>query len=1039
MRDVLSWSLDSVLASQRSAPSDEGVSVDESVAFTTVAEYVERFERLHRREVRAELRNGLEAVASARRSDAVEVQLSEAAVRRLRKATAGDVAPTTATHGANPSTTRTGRAPLKVSAEYRSAERVYDGDVAVVFPARWLRDAPSPAHLLQRQPSVGCLAVLSTVRDNTLQLRLSSSSSSPPLTLFDVDTAESNGRPPTPAPHRLVAYRVMTLVTAARERAALHRMSQMPLAADLVDPRVACETHADPQHQLERRADIDAYLAMVAQVRGLNASQAAAVRSAFYRQRGVELIHGPPGTGKTKTLVALLNALHMHRYQRYYEMYLGSIAREAAPAPQNDNHSRGSSSSGAHLLDSMMAAVRATTASASAVQLSRLHAEHHAAALRHKPRLLVAAQSNAAVDEIVSRIVRDGFVDGERNVYRPDIVRIGAGARVSAEARAVTAEARAETFLSVVESMEQRTAWEQKWQARSAAVLQQLEQVTVRADDWESQRQLMRLRDRLERSQRDYRRFQLATDTGKSVTREQRLACIAGTYVQEAEMVLCTLSGAALMQTWLRDVRSRHGGRAASADPPWALRFSQVVLDEAAQATEVSALIPLQYGCEQCVLVGDPRQLSATVFSSGAAGAALTISLMERLQRGGLPSHLLDTQYRMHPAIAAFPNRWFYDSQLRDDACVRSAAWSPPFHRAGLPPLFGPYCFVNVSLGGQRRDTETASLYNPAEAQLVTRLLRLFYAQHGRTRREEGGRAWTVGVITPYRRQLRELQQSLERDGLPLGRSRAGVLAIEVDTVDAFQGRECDVVLFSAVRTGGSSSGGGGGGHGIGFVKDVRRMNVALTRARYSLIVLGHAAALRAGSADWEALLHDAEQRGVLFDAEDEAAQRWLQRLSAPKEREGEVTAAAVKQKVEAVSERDPRLQRLRQSEKDRVPVAHTVSGTAEPSLGGDIDVRMFILASAASGFRLASIAAAAQQAFPQETQAIDALIADLEQHAAESSTTATPSLPLWEVGSGTTAPLSSSATAPADPRRRPPSSRTTATASSRTSKRSRP
>eukprot|EP00166_Cyanidium_caldarium_P003749 ctg_3658.g606 len=1024
LRDVLSWSLESVLASQRSASSEEEASVDEAVAFTTVAEYVERFERLHRREVRAELRNGLEAVTSARRSDALEVQLSEAAVQRLRKATAESVTPTTATHGANPSTPRAGRAALKVSAEYRSAERVYDGDVVVVFPARRLRDASSPAHLLRLQPAVGCLAVIGTVRDNTLQLRLSSSSL-PPVTLFDVDTAESNGRPSTCTPHRLAAYRVMTLVTAARERAALHRLSQMPLAADLVDPRVACETHTDPRHQLERRGDIDAYLAMVAQVRGLNASQAAAVRAAFYRQRGVDLIHGPPGTGKTKTLVALLNALHMHRYQRYYEMYLGSIAREAAPAPENDHRSTG----GAHLLDSMMAAMRATTASASAVQLSHLHAERHAAALQHKPRLLVAAQSNAAVDEIVSRIVRDGFVDGERNVYRPDIVRIGAGARVSAEARAVTAEARAEAFLSVVESMEQRTAWEQKWQARSAAVLQQLEQVTVRADDWESQRQLMRLRDRLERSQRDYRRFQLATGTGKSVTREQRLACIAGTYVQEAEMVLCTLSGAALMQAWLRDARSRHGSRAASADPLWALRFPQVVLDEAAQATEVSALIPLQYGCERCVLVGDPRQLSATVFSGGAAGTALTISLMERLQRGGLPSHLLDTQYRMHPAIAAFPNRWFYGGQLRDDACVRSAAWSPPFHRAGLPPLFGPYCFVNVSLGGQRRDAETASLYNPAEAQLVTRLLRLFYAQHGRTRPKGGGRAWTVGVITPYRRQLRELQQSLERDGLPLGRSRAGALAIEVDTVDAFQGRECDVVLFSAVRTGGNGGGGGGGGgDGIGFVKDVRRMNVALTRARYSLIVLGHAAALRAGSADWEALLHDAEQRGVLFDVEDEAVQRWLQRLTAPKEREREV--AAVKQKVEAVSERDPRLQRPGQSDKDRVPVAHTVSGTAEPSLGGDIDVRMFILASAASGFSLASIAAAARQAFPQETQAIDALIADLEQYAAESSTTATPSLPLLEVGSGTTAP--------ADPRQRPPSSRR-ATISSRTSKRSRP
>ena len=108
--------------------------------------------------------------------------------------------------------------------------------------------------------------------------------------------------------------------------------------------------------------------------------------------------------------------------------------------------------------------------------------------------------------------------------------------------------------------------------------------------------------------------------------------------------------------------------------------FHVVVVDEAAQAIEPSTLIPLQTGATTCVLVGDPQQLPATVFSQLGASTAFERSLFERLEHGGHPVHLLDTQYRMHPRISAFPRQHFYGSLLKDGPNVRGPRYSRPWH-----------------------------------------------------------------------------------------------------------------------------------------------------------------------------------------------------------------------------------------------------------------------------------------------------------------------------------------------------------------------
>eukprot|EP00897_Mesotaenium_endlicherianum_P009227 jgi/Mesen1/8332/ME000046S07724 len=248
--------------------------------------------------------------------------------------------------------------------------------------------------------------------------------------------------------------------------------------------------------------------------------------------------------------------------------------------------------------------------------------------------------------------------------------------------------------------------------------------------------------------------------------------------------------------------------------------FDVVVIDEAAQAVEPSVLVPLASGCRQVFLVGDPLQLPATVLSSKAVKYGYDKSLFRRLQEGGYPVHMLRTQYRMH---SQFPSSEFYNGELMDAPGVDSQtarAWH-------LERLFGPLFFFDIVRGKEEQPGTSGSYVNTEEAEFVVCLYRHLVALHpslkGTTR---------VGVISPYKHQVKLLRTKFKE---VLGPESAHHL--DVNTIDGFQGREKDVAIFSCVRTNRKK--------GIGFVADCRRMNVGLTRARASMLVVGCAAALK--------------------------------------------------------------------------------------------------------------------------------------------------------------------------------------------------
>ncbi|XP_045687223.1 protein ZGRF1 [Phyllostomus hastatus] len=244
------------------------------------------------------------------------------------------------------------------------------------------------------------------------------------------------------------------------------------------------------------------------------------------------------------------------------------------------------------------------------------------------------------------------------------------------------------------------------------------------------------------------------------------------------------------------------------------LRFPVVVLDECSQMTEPASLLPVaRFECEKLILVGDPKQLPPTVQGSDAAHEhGLEQTLFDRLCLMGHKPVVLRTQYRCHPAITAVANDLFYGGTLRNG--VSETERSPLL--GWLPTL----CFYNVQ--GQEQIEGGNSFHNVAEAAFTLTLIQSLVA---------GGVAGSeIGVITLYRAQVCKLCHSLRA----VASDQPGLRAVQVSTVDAFQGAEREVIILSCVRT-----------RQVGFIDSERRVNVALTRGRRHLLIVGNLACLR--------------------------------------------------------------------------------------------------------------------------------------------------------------------------------------------------
>lgn len=273
------------------------------------------------------------------------------------------------------------------------------------------------------------------------------------------------------------------------------------------------------------------------------------------------------------------------------------------------------------------------------------------------------------------------------------------------------------------------------------------------------------------------------------------------------------------------------------------MTFARVLLDEAAQATELSSLVPLmKMKPEACVtLVGDHRQLPPTISNVQVDVEGFGTSLFERMAGQGVQPYLLNIQYRMHPCISAFPSSMYYDGQIRSG--IAGASRRPPQGIAWPAPEV-PVTFLPVA--GQELSKGT-SWSNKSEVEAVQELLKSLCAWDDISQEE-------VGIITPYAAQARLLRRTL---GCPApGKRGTGGMTVEVSSVDGFQGREKDVIIVSTVRANSRGS--------VGFVGDPRRLNVTLTRAKRGLVVVGCFETLSHDQNGWGPWLHWAQERGLV-------------------------------------------------------------------------------------------------------------------------------------------------------------------------------
>ncbi|KAG2155818.1 SEN1 N terminal-domain-containing protein [Suillus bovinus] len=451
-------------------------------------------------------------------------------------------------------------------------------------------------------------------------------------------------------------------------------------------------------------------------------------------------------------------------------------------------------------------------------------------------KILLCAPSNAAIDEIAGRL-KEGYRGPQRKASSLKVVRVGTDKAIDISVKEFSLDYLVEQKLNGQAPNTSKDAHNEINVLRSE--IEQVKQVKQqKLDELASVRdnnaRMVVLEEEIKKlnsrrmtltQQFDRLKDQQKSDsrTLDAIRRRVRMEVL-----QEADVICCTLSG-------------------AGHETLEQLDFEMVIIDEAAQSIELSSLIPLKFRCQRCIMVGDPQQLPPTVLSQEACKYRYNQSLFVRLQKHRPDAvQLLSIQYRMHPDISRLPSRIFYQGRLLDgpDMDVKT---KQPWH---LHPKFGTYRFFNVNRG-QEASATGHSLKNTTESQVALALYARLCKEFSDVDFD-----FRVGIVSMYRGQVLELQRAFEQR---FGRDIKG--RVHFHTVDGFQGQEKDIIILSCVRA-------GPGVQSVGFLSDVRRMNVAITRARSSLFILGHAPTLERSDENWRKIVQDARERSLLTEAD---------------------------------------------------------------------------------------------------------------------------------------------------------------------------
>ncbi len=452
--------------------------------------------------------------------------------------------------------------------------------------------------------------------------------------------------------------------------------------------------HAQPLLESDTTGDVPGTRAS-----SLNSSQLTAVTN-ILEANELAIVHGPPGTGKTTTLVEAITALHN----------------------------------------------------------------------RDREKILVVAPSNTAVDLLTEKLSDAGL----------NVVRVGNPARVSESLTALTLDSRINAHPGFKE----------------------IKRLKKQAGDYRSMAQ--KYKRNFGKEEREQRKalFTEARNIAKEVERTE--AYIVGDVLNKAQVITATLVGS-------NHYTVRH------------LKYGTVVIDEAGQALEPAAWIPV-LKASRLVMAGDHFQLPPTIKSTVAARAGLSATLLEKCASLHPQAVVrLEEQYRMHETIAGFSSQQFYDGQVVANSAVAGHLLFP-----GDTPL----AFIDTAGCGFEETQLGTGLSNREEAHFLLKQvlhlvdqLKAFYAPGDFPR---------IALISPYSHQVEALKQAV----LHMPEFDEVRAFVSVNTIDSFQGQEREAVFISMTRSNAEGI--------VGFLSDTRRMNVAMTRARKKLVVVGDSATLSA-------------------------------------------------------------------------------------------------------------------------------------------------------------------------------------------------
>lgn len=478
-------------------------------------------------------------------------------------------------------------------------------------------------------------------------------------------------------------------------------------------------------------------------------------------------------------------------------------------------------------------------------------------------KLLMCAPSNAAIDEVARR-AKLGMKGPDGRDIKINVVRIGRDDALNIAVKDISLD-------NLVEQAMAKSAGQMSDGSSVDQLLAEIRSIRDERDSKQSELEQARLSPNANTTRVKQLETEIRALTAKRMNISQRLdeardkrqtafrqidadrRRIRNDILLNADVICSTLSGA---------------GQEALASLP--IDFETVVIDEAAQAVELNSIIPLRYGCRRCILVGDPHQLPPTVISQRADKLNYSRSLFVRMfEQAREQVYLLSIQYRMHPDISLHPSKTFYESKL-DDGPNMAQLTTRPWHN---DQLLAPFRFFSVK--GAERPSRGHSYLNMEEASVAV-------AIYERLSRAASGFDFDgkVGCVTMYKGQVEELKRAFRnRYGADIDKR------VDFNTVDGFQGQEKDVIILSCVRS---------GKNGLGFLTDARRINVAVTRAKASLFIIGNAEGLRDASPPtglWRQLVDEAQRRGMMQAAHTGTFQAPIgggrPAIAAPTERKG--------------------------------------------------------------------------------------------------------------------------------------------------------